>query len=364
MEAWARRERDPERRQRAELLARACDSHRVTLVHWDDVEGFDVPERVQPLGGRWQRLARRGGQRPRRRAARRARARADDHAAARAQRRGGDLPRARRLGDAVAGRRDVRRRARATRSSTRPAAPAHTLIAGDDGLEVLVFGTRLTPESGVLPRTHVAWLADRPSRCSRRIPWDAEAALGIPERRAGRAAAERRRARRRRGRLRRHRRSGSAPRAAREAERPQLGRRCRRTTKARRRTATPPRRRSSSILDGEGTLELWGPPKPGRAAADRARTRRIRSRRGHVVARPAGTRISHCLPRRPQGAHLPRVRHERPERRLLLPALEQDLLPRARPDRPARAARLLRRRARLELAGLPRSEAVVRTRSS
>ena len=29
----------------------------MTLVHWDDVAGFDVPDRLQPLGGRWQRLA-------------------------------------------------------------------------------------------------------------------------------------------------------------------------------------------------------------------------------------------------------------------------------------------------------------------
>jgi hypothetical protein len=29
----------------------------VTLVHWDDVEGFDIPGDMQPLGGQWQRLA-------------------------------------------------------------------------------------------------------------------------------------------------------------------------------------------------------------------------------------------------------------------------------------------------------------------
>ena len=28
----------------------------MTLVHWDEVEGFDIPERVRPLGGWWQRL--------------------------------------------------------------------------------------------------------------------------------------------------------------------------------------------------------------------------------------------------------------------------------------------------------------------
>jgi uncharacterized cupin superfamily protein len=29
----------------------------VTLVHWDDVEGFDIPGDMRPLGGHWQRLA-------------------------------------------------------------------------------------------------------------------------------------------------------------------------------------------------------------------------------------------------------------------------------------------------------------------
>ena len=28
----------------------------MTLVHWDEVDGFDVPDDVKPLGGRWQRL--------------------------------------------------------------------------------------------------------------------------------------------------------------------------------------------------------------------------------------------------------------------------------------------------------------------
>lgn len=26
------------------------------IVHWDEVEGFDIPASVHPLGGRWQRL--------------------------------------------------------------------------------------------------------------------------------------------------------------------------------------------------------------------------------------------------------------------------------------------------------------------
>ena len=44
------------------------------------------------------------------------------------------------------------------------------------------------------------------------------------------------------------------------------------------------------ILDGDGMLELW----PSPVAADRGATREdIAVRAGHVVARPAGTRIAH-----------------------------------------------------------------------
>jgi uncharacterized cupin superfamily protein len=59
--------------------------------------------------------------------------------------------------------------------------PTHTLIGGDGGLEVLIFGQRLTPEAGVLPRTNVAWLAHSPVRVMEEHPWKAEAALGIPD---------------------------------------------------------------------------------------------------------------------------------------------------------------------------------------
>jgi uncharacterized cupin superfamily protein len=39
-------------------------------------------------------------------------------------------------------------------------AEAHTLIAGDDGIEALAFGTRAYVEAGVLPRAGVAWLGE------------------------------------------------------------------------------------------------------------------------------------------------------------------------------------------------------------
>ena len=54
------------------------------------------------------------------------------------------------------------------------------------------------------------------------------------------------------------------------------------------------------MLDGEGTLELWGPPKPGEALPT-APQETHEVKRGHVVSRPAGTRMSHCLRAGDQG---------------------------------------------------------------
>jgi uncharacterized cupin superfamily protein len=48
------------------------------------------------------------------------------------------------------------------------------------------------------------------------------------------------------------------------------------------------------VLDGEGTLELWAPPDPGSQLQTEPReTHPVR--RGHVVSRPAGTRIPHSF---------------------------------------------------------------------
>ncbi|HEX8083001.1 MAG TPA: cupin domain-containing protein [Solirubrobacteraceae bacterium] len=38
--------------------------------------------------------------------------------------------------------------------------PPHTLVAGEDGIDVLAFGERRTAESVVLPRADVAWVGD------------------------------------------------------------------------------------------------------------------------------------------------------------------------------------------------------------
>ncbi len=48
------------------------------------------------------------------------------------------------------------------------------------------------------------------------------------------------------------------------------------------------------VLDGAGTLELWGPPRPGEPPATEPQEAHPLER-GHVVSRPAGTKIAHCL---------------------------------------------------------------------
>ena len=268
-ETWATRERDPDAIAAAQRLVGACDSRRVTLVHWDDVEGFDVPESVRPLGGRWQRLARRGGQRPRRPAARRARAGADDHAAALAPAEEEIFHVLRRLRDALAGRLDVHRRGGRHDRPRCGRSGAHADRRATTALEVLVFGTRLTPEVGV-PAAHERRRGspDAGRDGERGAPWEAEAALGIPDGEPGERPTNvvavddvegdyggmSKRARRR---------------GRREAERPQLDR------AAAERGGRAPHCHSADeevfvVLDGEGTFELWGPAAAGGAAGDRA----------------------------------------------------------------------------------------------
>ena len=48
------------------------------------------------------------------------------------------------------------------------------------------------------------------------------------------------------------------------------------------------------VLDGEGTLELWGRPDPENPGPTEPAERHP-VRRGHVVSRPAGTRVPHSF---------------------------------------------------------------------
>ena len=95
------------------------------------------------------------------------------------------------------------------------------------------------------------------------------------------------------------------------------------------REATPLHCHSASeeifvVLDGHGELVLDGePPTAVRA--------------GHVIARPPATARRPPVPRRSGRAHLPRLRHARAQRHLLLPALEQARVRRPRGDRAGRS---------------------------
>jgi uncharacterized cupin superfamily protein len=175
-----------------------------------------------------------------------------------------------------------------------PGGEAHTLIGGAAGLDVLVFGPRLSGENAFLPRSGIAWIASHGVRVEERHPWEIEAGHGVPagepdERPAnvlnvadlegeqddtgawkplGRSAG---------------------------AERSGLNW-CHLLAGA---EGAPPHCHSLEeelfvVLDGEGILELWAMPDP-RAPRQAAPRETHALRRGHVVSRPPATRIPHTL---------------------------------------------------------------------
>ena len=80
------------------------------------------------------------------------------------------------------------------------------------------------------------------------------------------------------------------------------------------------------VLEGEGVLELW--PRGASSAEEHP------LRAGDVISRPAGTGVAHALRAGAQGHDLPRLRHPRVGRHVLLPAVRAGLA--ARPGhRPA-----------------------------
>ena len=183
----------------------------------------------------------------------------------------------------------------------RPDEHEHTFVAGPEGLEYLVFGTRHPTELGWLPRSRAIrlgwpWVEGRDDD-----PWDVEAAgealaYGDPAPRpANIVNVDEVELEEWRGRL------STAPLATRERsvlsglhwERIAAGRR-----------GSVPHSHSEEeevfvILEGEATLELW--PSPRREADGESR-QEIELRAGHVVARPAGTGISHSFLAGPDGA--------------------------------------------------------------
>jgi uncharacterized cupin superfamily protein len=170
---------------------------------------------------------------------------------------------------------------------------AHTLRAGDDGLTVFAYGTRTPVGGAVLPTVGAYWLrapdvwaepssGDNPFDRDPNIDWPA------PSPRPGSIvnldALE--------GAF-----GGAVKHLARAAGAKQSGLNW--VALAPKEEGAPPHCHSAeeelfAILDGEGTLELWGPPRPGDPhQTEPQETHELR--RGHVIARPAGTRTSHSL---------------------------------------------------------------------
>jgi uncharacterized cupin superfamily protein len=169
----------------------------------------------------------------------------------------------------------------------------HTFVAGPDGLDFLVFGTRHPTEFGWLPRSGAVrigwpWVEGRTDN-----PWELEAqqpplAYGDPEPRPANILnvdeVE----------LEDWGTAHTAPLATRERsnlagfhwEQIDPGAR-----------GAPPHCHSEEeeifvILEGTGTLHLWPSPVP---EAHGAKHEEIEIRAGHVIARPAATRVSHSF---------------------------------------------------------------------
>ena len=263
----------------------------MTLVHWDDVGGFDIPEGSRPLGGHWQRLADAAGS-----------VRVGAH---RVQLEPGQMitpPHKHSAEEEIfhllSGSATLWQDGSTCTVATgdtlvfKAGGPAHTLIAGDSGFDVLIFGQRLTPEASVLPRTHVAWLADSGVRVIDAHPWDAEAALGIPDGIPGERPENVVALDDVEGDF-----HGMAKRVGHACGAKQTG--LNRIELPPNEEGAPPHCHSADeevfvVLDGEGTLELWGPPRAGEPPATEPKET-LPIKRGHVVSRPAGTRTAHCL---------------------------------------------------------------------
>jgi uncharacterized cupin superfamily protein len=178
-----------------------------------------------------------------------------------------------------------------------PMREAHTLRGGDEGLDVLAFGGRAAMPGAYLPKAGIGWLypswteagtGDHPFDREQDLEWpepsprpasivrleDLEGDYGGMVKHPGRAA-------------------GAKLSGLNWAALPPND------------EGAPPHCHTAEeeifvVLDGEGTLELWAPPRPGEMpAAEPQETHALR--RGHVVARPPGTRISHSFRSGPGG---------------------------------------------------------------
>lgn len=189
-----------------------------------------------------------------------------------------------------------------------PKFEAHSLRAGDDGLEYLVFGEREKGSADLLPRAGVFWLGAKwVDAGDDRHPWERELAAGEPE----------------------------CPEP--ESERPSfvvnladveeferetetIGRRQRDLGRAAGskdvglkmywalpgKLAVPPHCHSEEeelfvVLEGDGVCVLGDDLQPTRPELETRKVEEIPVRRGSVIARPAGTGIPHTFRGGPNG---------------------------------------------------------------
>jgi uncharacterized cupin superfamily protein len=169
----------------------------------------------------------------------------------------------------------------------------HTMIGGPDGLDLLIFGERTDATLTYLPRAKVVRMGVTLDVSPGPHPWDREAEagdldlpapsprranisnIGTPETEEGGAWAEL-------GAL------GGSVRSGLNWIRLDAGRR-----------GPPPHCHSAEeeifvVLEGEGVLELWPTPETERLHG-KFEYQEHPLRRGHVIARPPGTRIAHSI---------------------------------------------------------------------
>jgi len=178
-----------------------------------------------------------------------------------------------------------------------PRGKAHTLRGGVGGLEVLAYGGRTPIGGAYLPKAGISWLSPSWTEAGTGLhPFDREPGLDwpVPSPRVGSIVnldeVE--------GDY-----GGVVKKIGAAAGAKQTGLNL--VALPAGEDGAPPHCHSAEeelfvILDGEGTLELWAPAGPDNPhQTEPQETHALR--RGHVVARPPGTRISHSLRAGPAG---------------------------------------------------------------